>query len=420
MTLVNTRKKTLYVNQESTFSTDPSASGSTYKIVRVNGSLGEPKSTLKQLGTQHFQGVNRPSPNLLGEDGASLEFETFLYGMPTTMDYGGSDWTAGSMTYLLESAFGAHTYCTTEIVDDAPTAPTSTSVTSLSALDSDYAVGGLCPLWKVGNTAIDWRLISSISSATINVEDAWTSTPVGGSAVGTSDSAVVAQHFYRQTDGLNATTVSMVMDMDGQQYMMTGGRPTALSISCSAGELAKMKWSYSFDDWSRVSKASLPTDFSASDYVAGVTPIKGMLASLMFNGTAYATKSIELNFGLKTVPISDATLTNGRSGMMVVATEPTITVEPLYATAWEDAVRAGTTGRLVVSFGAGALSSATMPIDSTMTANSVAFGANAAQVTEAGLVDDGGRMRQKVTFKVVDAGMATSTVRYPFWTLARI
>ena len=128
-----------------------------------------------------------------------------------------------------------------------------------------------------------------------------------------------------------------------------------------------------------------------------------MLSPIAFGGTYYATRSINIDFGLETAPVDDTGSAQGRSGDELVRMVPRCTIEPLRADAHVNLKRNVTTGPLAAQFGSGVLAGGTLGVLGVVFGNAYA--------SEVSYVDDNGHARSSIAFNAIDPRRRDPAIR---------
>ena len=331
-----------------------------------------------------------------GADGASLTLSCPLTGYPTA----GGDATAANggnedaLGHLIQSALGAAT--SQQGVDI-----TSSGATALGTGSPQPADQAVIPVYgaSLNSGRVQWRRLSG-GSGTYATDRAWAANP-------TTSDVVYATRYWSGPTVDDGTSISGYLTQDDNTYVLLGGRPTSMKISGSSGQPVMCDFGLSFD-----SKTRGATRVTTAIDTFTPERLKALFLEVSFGGTTYGASSIDIDFGLQSQPIADATTSNGRSDIEVVSAHPVITFTPQWATGWEDSFRAGTTGALSVSFGIGSASTSRI--------NSVNFFAESAEVTAAPTQEDGGILRQSISLAVRWEGLfAATSTDSRYWTLSR-
>ncbi len=402
------RKQRVYVETESSYGAGPgTANGSAMLLVPVDGRVSL-KSTKNVLETEWQMGKNARSRHVMGRDVCELTLSHCMRGLVSDAGDGETPSTTDdTFGVFLSSAFGAGTSETGE--GDASSGHTSTQI----RIDATPTTLGVMDLiaYQTGSGNMQWRRITAQGNGAgtndqLTVHRAWTSNPAGsGVAYG--------YRWWQPEDGQTAKSLAFAVCLDDTFYELEGCRPSSFSIEAVAGQKVMCNWNFIGSTYTENTStlSSLDGDHSDSEYLTGgASPIIANNCTFAFNGTEYATKSMKIEFGLKTAIIDDVNGSNGLSNIMVLMTDPVITVEPLYALAWDTAFRAGTAGDLTCMFGSGVSSGGVV--------NACCFDAAEAQIISLETQDDNNRMRQAVQFKLNHAG-SISTVSHRYWTFAR-
>ena len=402
------KKRGLYfAAQTGDIETDPDDDGNDvpakYKQIKIED-LGVLSDDFTMDESGFLRGKNRVAPMDAGVDGASFTFSTVLQGVEDAAATGSEampadDW----LSLILENVFGA------------PDQNVSTGVGTGSAagtlvLDADtLAAQDLVPVQSTGTNSgrAQWRPVTNAASP-YTVGANWAATPDGTEiAFGTDQ--------YRHSTAVDSgggNQLAAYYLFDDLRYTLLGGRITSLKITLAAMQKAKIDASIQFDSKVRGPKSSEATFLAGAGPMAGV-PIRGTLSPLFWGGTAYATSSIELDFGLSTTVAEATSGPNGRSAIEVISADPVITISPPHGTNWEDDFRAGTQRSLLIQFGGGVFDAAADRL------NTCCFFANAAQAKSVQITDDAGRARSAIQLTVVDAGEVAANTDYTYWVFAR-
>jgi len=402
------RKQRLYIEKEASYGAGPgTASGSSMLMVPVDGRIVL-KDGKQMLDTEWQLGKNARSPHLAGQDNAEITFSAGLRGLVADAGDGETPSTTDdSLGCILTSAFGAGTSEQGE--GDAASGSTASAL-RIDATPGTFGVMDLL-LYQTGSSNGQWRRVTAQANGAgtndqLTAHRNWSVTPDGsGVAYG--------YRWWQPGDALTTNSLTAAVCLDDTFYRVNGARPSALSIEAVAGQKVMVSVTLMGDVKAEATStlSALDSDFSDSEYLTAAAPtIIANSCTFAWNGVEYGTKSIKLDFGIKTVSIDDVNGTNGRSNIMVLMTEPTVTVEPLYALAHEVAFRAGTTGDLTCMFGSGITSGGVI--------NSCCFDAAGAQVSTIEIQDDNNRMRQALQFKPYHVG-SISSVSHRYWTFAR-
>lgn len=396
-----TRKRALFVDTETTYGSDPSANGSGYAAVPCF-SIGDLTDGKEQLETAYHTGTVYDTAPETGKDGGSFDFETPVIGLETAA---GDGTDASTVTDDWEDALLLHTYGnqTTTSGEGLLSVASATAVT----LDADaYNVQNLFPVYEAGVPAAGAR--SQWNLVTVDPADNSYTIAPGFAENPTGAGVAYGSKIYRPDDD-GGDPLSFAYQDDELIYRCSGARVTSHSITWAAGQMLRSRWSVRFDNKTEEAstKTSLPTALAAP----AITPLKGLLSPVWFNGTLYATSRVEINFNLETSEEMSTAATNGRAGDELIKAQPTIVIEPLRTDAILNLKRNVTKGRLLIQLGGGVLSGGVL--------NTMCFHAEEAYVSDVSPADENGRTRQQVTLTVSEKKEFSAGVSSLIWQLAR-
>lgn len=380
---------------ESAFGVVDSADGSGYTAAPLEKL--EVTDNLEVLPTEYSTGEEFATDSERGADGATVTFESYLIGLAaaagdgTAGDSGAADW----LHILFANALGA-----TEAVPGEGVASSGNTALTLDtdALDvQDLVCVHEDDLPSAANERSQWAFIETDSTGGVYVTaPQWTSNPTGAAvAYGHRD--------YIYSSGA-AGTLGMVVQKDAVFYRLSGGRVTKLVIKGEDKKAVRVQYEIKFDSISEATSAltALPAQVRTTP-----TPIKLFSSPVWFNGTAVATKSVEIDFGIMAGEVADSAGANGRSGMELIEVKPTVRIEPRATDAQRLAWRAGTAGRMLIQLGAGRLSGGVL--------NSVAVFFHRMQANEFSWVDDAGHLRNGLQFMMTKNRLhASGVVALPY------
>lgn len=383
----------VYFAQESTFATDPDSDGSDYLPLNADG-LVIPVEDTQLQETNYQTGRGDPTGALVMASSGALQIEWPLTGLSTGASDGVSPPTKDVQDLIFEAAFGAPAVIAGE---GLASSGTTTSV----ILDTDLAGLTFEDLMCINFAShSEWRPVTvDAGTATYTIAPALSASP---------DAArdAFGSRIWVPVKGLTSGHLAAHGIIGSQGHTLLGGRPTSLKLSAQAGKIAKLTAALRFNSVVLESKGSLPAISTFSN-----PGIKQTLSEVIWGTTAYPLKSVEIDFGLKTIEVLSTAGSQGRSGFMVVAAHPRITIEPAFASGFVDDFKAATKRELIIQIGSGELASSRV--------STCCFHAQSAQVKKVDTSDDGGYLRQKVVLDVVDAGIRTGTTAYRLWTFAR-
>jgi hypothetical protein len=141
------------------------------------------------------------------------------------------------------------------------------------------------------------------------------------------------------------------------------------------------------------------------------TPVKAFRSPVYFGNDKYATRMVEIDFGLAAAEVQDTESTNGRGGYELVSIAPTVTIEPLRSNTYDALKQALTRNPLLVQLGAGAVSGGVL--------NSLALHLARVEAREVSYTAQDGITRNRLVFSAVDRIEFSAGVASQFMTLAR-
>lgn len=416
--MARTVKKSAYIRVETTYGTDPDNDGSDYVWVPAF-SIGEIPSGVEQLETNYMTNRGLPTAPIAGPDGGQVEMVVPVIGLPTEAGDGVSAGAGADDWY--DDFWENH-------VDDTPTEREGEAVLSANTTDITYDAAA------TNLAAQDLIAVYDAAAAPAALGRAqWTQIQSGAGAgpwvvepdfavAPTSSAVAYAARQYIWTPGFSGTGLptggssrSLFIRDDHNQiggYVCTGGRIISRSIVAEAGQRWEDRVTWGFD--AIVEDSSDKASIDSAGVGPSVTPLICTLSPVWFGGTQYATRRVEINFNIEAQPIAATSGTNGRSGWDILACNPTVTIEPLATDAIRDLKRDITQGQLLIQLGAGVFNQGGSGV-----LNTCCFFAHRAVVMEAERTDDGGRARQTVTFKCIDAGAFSGSTMNRFWMFAR-
>lgn len=406
-----TLKKSAHIAAESSYGVDPDADGSDYAWIPAY-SIGEVPAGTTQLETNYMTNRGMPTASIAGPDGGQVEIVVPPIGLPTeagdgvSASAGADDWYDDfwenhvSDTPLEKNGEGIASANTTDITFDA--VPTNISSQSLIAVYDGTGFPSRSQWTQVqsgsgaGPYTVEPDFDTAPTAAGITYGSRayrWMPTSLSGAGLPTGGSS---RAIYIQDDQIGG-------------YSCLGGRIVQRTITGEAGGRWEDRCTWAFDSITEDSSAKSSLSQIASPAPA-VTPLIITLSPVWFGGTAYVTRRIEINFNIEAAPVSATSGANGRSGYDILACNPTVVIETDATDAIRNLHRGPTSGQLLVQLGGGVFGTVL---------NTCCFFAHRAQVMEAARVDDSGRARHRITFKVIDEGAFASTNMSVVWAFAR-
>lgn len=382
-----TRKTSLWVAAESSYGADPSANGSGYKTVPVLGPCPRPTDGKATLATEYSTGRQWPTAPIAGPDGWTLDgVETPLIGLLTAAGDGvnastkADDW----LDVLLTHIFGTQYTTTGEGLAGG------SSGSSLVCDTDAFTIQDLLPIWESalpssGAARSQWELVTvDNGDGTYTVAPAFTADP-------TTAAVAYGAKIYRPSDA-GGNSLALVVQDDDIYYTLLGARVTAFSIVGELGGIVRSRLSFAGD--SKTEEAATKTALPARLAAPALTPVKTVLSPVWFNGTQYATRRFEIDFGLETAMVGSTAATHGRANWQNVSMRPRLTFEPLRTDALQNLRRNATAGRALVQLGSGAFASSIL--------NSLAVAFSEGVATEVTDTDDQGVARKSVIVSMTD------------------
>jgi len=391
------RKRQIHFMAESTFATDPDSDGSSYLYCPAEGITYEEQTEI--IETAYSTGRNFPTEGEVGAQGHTVSFSVPLIGLSTAAGNGvnASTVTADWLDTLLLSIFGSQSTTEGESV-------TGSTTSSLTTADSNWAtVQNLVPVHIASIPATaertQWSQIQSSATGTTNLAPTLQASPGNGAV------AYGAKQYRVDDDG--GSTLALVLTDDALVYTFLGGRVTSFRITLEHKRRAMAQVTIQFDRRSLdASKTQLP-----SAALMTTTPVKAFRSPVFFGNDRYATRMVEIDFGLSAAEVQDTESTNGRGGYELVSIAPTVTIEPLRSNTY-DALKQGLTRNpLLVQMGAGVVSGGVL--------NSLALHLARVEAREVSYTAQDGITRNRLVFTAVDRIEFSAGVASAFMTLAR-
>lgn len=402
--MARTKKLSLYVASEgSNFAGDPSGSGAGYVPVPALeiGLINDGKSAIE---TNYMTGRNHDTAAIPGPDGGSFDFTIPWYGFGTAGAAGsGPPGTLDALDILLAHLLGA------TVTRNGGDVTSGTTPAAVIVASDVYTAGDLVPIWEAGlpssangGPRTQWhQIISDAGTGTYSVA------PNLVQNITTAAVGYATRQWSPDDDG--GPSVAFVFIEDDRQFTLLGCRCKAtVSVAGAANSTVQMKVSVEYDQLAETTKSSLPAPLAAPP----VTPLIASLSPIWFNNTRIPTSKWSIDLGLQTSPVMSTETETGRANNELIRSAPTLTLSPLVASTYEALKRNQTIGQLLMQVGAGRLSGGAL--------NTMAVCWDAAQVRDAKRVDEQGRIRNELAFKLADPVVvgATSVAARPF-TIAR-
>lgn len=393
--MARTRRKALWIGPETGYDAGPSG-GSTMLYLPAL-SIGQVKDTQAILPTDYFTNRNWPTAPEVGAESWALDFELPLSGLATNAGVGAPIADDG-YDVLFSHAFGLQTNVTGLNIAST-TANTVTWDASASSMNDLFPIFD-ASITVTGGNRTQWQFFTTSGN---NHVPSFVTNPTA-TAIGYS-------HKNYRFDDDGGTSAVLVLRQDDIDYALTGGRVTAMSITAEVGQIARLKVSMAGTTKLEQGNGGGANLTPATPIYSGMpTPVqftrflKTLLSPVWFDGTRYATRKIEVDFGITSAPLESTEAAQGRAGFEFIGAKPTIMIEPLYADSFNTIKSTPTRGRMLLQFGAGLVSGGML--------NSCAIHCDEAQLIEADPSDDQGRVRQALKFQVSDPVINSGTATY--------
>lgn len=389
--MARTRKTALWAApQTGGYDTDPSANGAGYKSVPADV-VPELTDKKQPIETTYQTGDNWDSELEEGPDGWELSgVETPLIGLATAAGDGtdastvAADWLDDLLAHIMGGVVA-----TTEGEGVASVA-SATGVTLDTDVLSQY---DLVPFFESGVPVLprsQWQLVTADPA-----DASYTIAPgLADFATAPLTGAGIVYGMKRYTfDDDGGYPMAFVYQRDSVYYTLLGGRCTSAQIRIPAGGgRVKLVTSWRGNKKTRETKGSLP----AAAVAPAITPIRGVLSPVWFNGTKYGSAEITIDLGIQATEIQGTEGTEGRVGDEHAFQKPMVTIRPQFATALEDLQRTPTKGRVLVQIGGGVLTGGVL--------NTCAFHLDQAQAKVVTMQDDNNVRRQEIQLMASNPG----------------
>lgn len=324
---------------------DPSADGSGYVHLPTMGDGSDYlQDETELLETDYEIGRNEPSAPIAGGQGWAYKCRVPLLGLAAAagdgVTPGANDW----LDLLLLHIFG------TQVVRDGEGVGSGSTTTTIVADTDVYSVEDLLPIYETGVPAAgprtQWGHVESdAGTGSYGILPAVTTAP--------TTAGVVFGHklYYPDADHRGGDTISLVRREDDGLYLGGMGRIVAAKFVAPARKGAYLDLSFKGTGYASTTKASLPVPTPIVQ-----TQLRGLLSPVNFNGTSYATDSVEIDLGIQAAPLETTDTADGVSNQEQMALRPKAMFSPLYTNALNDLRRNVTQGRALFQVGAGVLS----------------------------------------------------------------
>jgi hypothetical protein len=388
---IKSKKRLIYVAPEATFGTETVTLTDYLPIQAENISFIT--SGPEVLPTEYFTGTLMSTASDRGGEYCEVSFDMpargFANGQAAAVISAGD---VDATDHILSAAFGTAVAQTGVGIGSGSS--TSSLVTDADITTNQYL--GPCYGASTNSGRVQWRRFSGIATpyaVSSNFADA---PDAADSVFGTRS------HSGPFSQGLS---LSMYYELDSVPYVLLGGRPTSISLSCEAGKRAMWSVSMRFDNKTQASRVLTGVStFSPA-------PIKCLLSGVTWGSTSLPTSSIEIDWQLSSTDIASTASTNGRSDIECIQADPVVTISPQFSLASQADFEAGTARTLLVELG-GSNTASVM--------NTMAFFAEGGEIIEAGDTDDNGIIRQSLKIACRYSGnFAATTTHANQWKLSR-
>lgn len=301
--------RSLFVAEEVTFGTDPSADGSGYVYLHAEAEL--PKWGYEMVANPLQNDRLVPSAPEVGAKKASLSIKIPLRGSGTPSAPPATPAIAAETDLLVKQILGSVQRGQSSAVT-AGGAGSTINVTD----SSGFKVGGV--VWATADGKP--YFVTSIPNGT-----SVTVAPAPAAPITTGN--LIAGSYYTPASSGHAS-LAFHAKVDGVGITLLGGRLTSAKLSGLAGGARPvLEVAYEFDSWVEETKGSLP---AADDrFPAVVSPIvKGGIAVL--GSTQTLVSGVDLDFGTETAWVKSTEGAEGRSGFEVVNREVKGGLMPYY------------------------------------------------------------------------------------------
>jgi hypothetical protein len=323
------RIDTLYVKAEVTFSTDAASTGSGMAIVPAYDISVDPQQATIARPVQR-PSLGKGIADVLGPKAAPIAFKVDLCGLSTAASSGVTAVPHTWLSVLLKACGMSEGLITGDEISGTASTTTTVNVTD----GTNFEVGQ--PIMVAG----DITVITAINTNALTVSPPLSAAPV------TAAVSVYAAGIYLLDDS-DPGTVTFTVKSDDDEYTVTGCKGSVALEGFTAGGKPQLAFSFSGDTWTRTAKGSLPAQSTLTVPAA----ILAMDAPFYWGATAYATSEVGFTTGMTVSPKASTGGTAGRSGWVITADAPTITVKPYAASAWSTDYEAKTERRVLVSAG---------------------------------------------------------------------
>jgi hypothetical protein len=229
--------------------------------------------------------------------------------------------------------------------------------------------------------------------------------PAAPTATGISAAVRTYKPLVMPGESLNVgPTFTVIEDVDGTHYAIPGCRPNSFSISGEAGQAVMWEAGILGNDRVRQDFADLPDAPTDDD----PEPMVYELSDCIIDGVSYDVSKFTLDFGVTLQEVRSGRGLNGRNGWRVIGLHPTLTLDPLNETDFEDLFDANDAFQVLLQLGIGELAEGRL--------NTMCIEFEGAQFAEApNDENDGGIIRKAL--RIIPVDVAATGYRAPYFRI---
>lgn len=360
-----TKKKRLSLGKESAFSTTTFPTVREWPFLEL-GDLTDAKGVIPTARHTGRTGVTAMEP---GPDNGSTSGKLEVVGFASEVGDGASPPSADYFDDFLEG------FARLDRTEDGEGATVSgTGVTLDSA--GDAVAGDLIPLKDDTTGEVRFVPVASGSGASLTL--------AFNPNFDIAD-VMLGHKTYRDDDGDdNSVSFAGIFEQDSDQFDCHGMKLTAVNLSVTPEANALFEVTFGIDRMD-VGGSETPPAF-----VGNPTATPQRIGRVWLDGTEVDVASIEVDFGVDAQPRASTKEATGRSEHLHMATNPSVTIVPVYTDAHRNLKRNQTVQSLVIQIG-----------------DDLGFYAPRVQVQEAAPTDASGLQRQTLTLTVLDPASST-------------
>lgn len=300
----------LWVNPESTFSTDADPDGSDYVLIPAEGMAWKPTHATIEREVQRA-GLLQSIESQAGGKGGQLTLKVGLQGLSTVAASTVQGVIAPWLSRLLKACGYVEAATTGTTVAGAGSTTTSVDVTLSTSLVAGTMV-------MIGGEA---RLVTARSVGNITVTPPLTSAPANGVVVYGSST------WYLDDAGTYTPTYcSFALKRHNTEVTITGCAGTVMLEPVDAKGRAMLSFTFEADSWATTtSKSSVPATFTAQ------TNLLAMASPFWWGSTKTAVARFGFDPGLALSEMPSTQGTQGRAGWAITGENARITATPYQA-----------------------------------------------------------------------------------------